>query len=379
MSGMRHPSLLYLEPLGIEGGMGHYNDALISAYADLGCDIEIVTNSASELLGSVASVATSRMFRVAFDRKVAKPIRGLAYASGLTAALWRARGKDAVIVHFLHRPSIDYWMLRSLRAIRVPIVLIAHDPHPVLPTQGGRWYHASLAQVSLFVVHGPAAQRDLLKLLRKPAEIIVAPFGEFRAVQRLAPDVARRELALGPLEPPVGLIVGNLKPGKGIETAVARVGAPGSPIRSLLVAGRAQGGWDVEGALALPPDSPIAIHRVDRRMTDEQELAAYSLADLVLCLYESGYSSGVIARAHAVGRPVVITDVGDLAGQIGGGDAIVAADYSTADVHDAIGSVLAGRSGQPAPATTRWTDHAASVVRWLTDGMGVTARGSGGD
>lgn len=82
-------------------------------------------------------------------------------------------------------------------------------------------------------------------------------------------------------------------------------------------------------ALRTSEGSPLMIARVDRRMSDLEEPAAYSLADVVLAPYESGYSSAVIARTHSMGKPVVLTDVGDLAQQALPDDVVLPVDYSS--------------------------------------------------
>jgi len=104
-------------------------------------------------------------------------------------------------------------------------------------------------------------------------------------------------------------------------------------------------------------------------MTDEEERAAYSAADVVLALYESGYSSGVTARAHALRRSVVMTDVGDLRRQAGPRDAVVAADATREELNHAIADVLA-RVPPPAVssvATTEWDEHVRDVTARLDD------------
>ena len=109
--------------------------------------------------------------------------------------------------------------------------------------------------------------------------------------------------------------------------------------------------------------STIQVVRVDRRMSDLEEKAAYALADVVLALYESGYSSGVIARAHSMGKPVVLTDVGDLALQAHPGDAVLPVDYTADQLREAIGRCLRARVEAPKDWDLEpWLSQARSVL-----------------
>ena len=55
--------ILYVEPLGVEGGMGGYNDALVSAYVGADVPVHVITSTASALLQSAAKVTISEFFR----------------------------------------------------------------------------------------------------------------------------------------------------------------------------------------------------------------------------------------------------------------------------------------------------------------------------
>ena len=95
-------------------------------------------------------------------------------------------------------------------------------------------------------------------------------------------------------------------------------------------------------------------------MTEREELAAYSLADVVLTLYDSAYSSGVIARSHALGVPVVMTDVGDLSRQSAPTDAVVGAHYSDEELARAIARVLGPQA--TSPNLEPWQAHVHAVL-----------------
>lgn len=358
--------LLYLEPLGVRGGMGHYNEALILAYERSGADIDLVTASADAAGRSRANIHQSRLFGLALDHSKARPIRAAAYIAGYAASLPLVQRADAVVLHFLHRPVLDWWFLLAVRRLGRRLILVAHDPIPAMDSQRGTAYRRCLGAFDIVVVHGARARADIVAQGVSPNRVIVAPFGDFRPVVEMDPTPACLLLGVAKLPRPVAAIIGNLRPGKGIARAREALESADSPVSTLLVAGTQQGSWDLGAALSTTAASGLHIARVDRRMTDREELAAYSLADVVLTLYDSGYSSGVVARAHAVGRPVVMTDVGDIARQARPTDAVVPADYTAPALRDAVTAVIGRAARETEPwDMSAWERHAELVVEAL--------------
>jgi len=358
--------MLYVEPLGVQGGMGHYNEALVTAYEQAGASLEVVTGSHDASYGFRANVHVSRFFRLALDRSKPRVLRAIGYTGGYLGCLRLAPRADVVVFHFLHRPAVDRWGLKAFRRLGCRLVLVAHDPQPVLASQRGSAYQRCLGLFDLIVVHGPKARADIVAQGAPDDKVIVAPFGDYRATQPLDPAVACRALGLPHLAHPTAAIIGNLKRGKGIQRAREALEAARSPVRTLLIAGTRQGDWDLENALRTSENSQLRIVRVDRRMSDFEEWAAYSLADVLLALYDSGYSSAVIARAQSMGKPVVLTDVGDLALQARPGDVVVTVNYTEDQLREAIEQCL--RASVEAPNTwdrDAWLYHARSVLALL--------------
>ncbi len=101
-------------------------------------------------------------------------------------------------------------------------------------------------------------------------------------------------------------------------------------------------------------------------MSDLEEQSAYSLADVVLTLYDTAYSSAVIARAHSIGKPVVLTDIGDLAQQASPGDVVLPFDYTAEQLRGAVARCLQGNSSAPVTWDLgAWRFHAESVLAHL--------------
>ena len=359
-------TILYIEPIGVRGGMGGYNDGLVAAYAEAGARLDVVTSSRDASFGDQVRMHASRLFGFAMDRSKARAFRALSYACGYVGCLRLARRADIVVIHFLHLPAIDRLAIKGFRRLGCRLVLVAHDPQPVLSGQRGPTYERCLRLFDLVVVHGPKARADIVAQGVPDTKVVVAPHGDFRAVAPLDPAVALNALGLAGLARPTAAIIGNMKPGKGIQRAREALEVPGTPVRTLLVAGSRQGTWDLQSALRPSGDSRLQVVQVDRRMSDHEERAAYSLADVVLALYESGYSSGVIARAHSMGKPVVLTNVGDLVLQGHTDDVVVAADYTAAELREAIARCLRKRVEAPTVWDCEaWRHHAGSVLARL--------------
>src|ERR1035437_5566933 len=361
-----HARILYVEPAGVVGGMGHYNEALVAAYEQAGANLEVVTSSYDASYGFRGEVHVSRFFRLALDRTRPRALRALGYLGGYLGCLGPASRADIVVLHFLHRPVAGLWALWVFRRLGCRLVLVAHDPRPVLDSQRGSAYQRCLGLFDLIVVHGPKARTDIVAEGAPDDKVIVAAFGDYRATQPLDHDRARRVLGLPDIAQPTAAIIGNLKPGKGIQRAREALEAAGSPVRTLLVAGTKQGDWDSEAALRISEGSALQIVRVDRRMSELEERAAYSVSDVLLALYDSGYSSAVIARAHSMGKPVVLTDVGDLALQARPGDVVVSVDYTGDQLREAVERCLRAQVEAPTIwAREAWLDHARRVLASL--------------
>jgi glycosyltransferase involved in cell wall biosynthesis len=358
--------ILYVEPLGVVGGMGHYNEALVTAYEQAGASLDVVTSSHDASCGFRANVHVSRFFRLALDRSKPPILRAMGYLGGYLGCLRLATQANIVVLHFLHRPAADRLALNAFRRLGCRLVLVAHDPQPVLSNQRGSAYQRCLGLFDLIVVHGPKARADIVAQGAADDKVIVAPFGDYRPTQPLDPALACQALELPVPAQPTVAIIGNLKPGKGIRRAREALEVEDSPVRTLLIAGTKQGDWELGDALRTSHVSRLKVVRVDRRMSDTEERAAYSLAAVILALYDSGYSSAVISRAHSMGRPVVLTDVGDLALQARRSDSVVPPDYTAEQLREAVDQCL--RAGVETPTTwdqDAWFFHARSVLARL--------------
>lgn len=146
---------------------------------------------------------------------------------------------------------------------------------------------------------------------------------------------ARRSLGL-PQDGPVFVCAGFLQPSKGFERAVsafgrAFAGSPGTePAPRLFVVGSVREGTPANAAyvedLRTRCEATPGATLVEGFAGDEEFDRWVAAADRVLLPYARAWSSGLLARAQALGTPAIVAAVGGLAQQAGPADVVVAGD-----------------------------------------------------
>lgn len=84
-----------------------------------------------------------------------------------------------------------------------------------------------------------------------------------------------------------------------------------------------------------------AVRLIERYVADDELDAWVAAADAVVLPYRRSWSSGVLARAQAIGTPAVVTDVGGLPEQASARDHVVHDDEELAA---ALARVASGRT-----------------------------------
>lgn len=271
----------------------------------------------------------------------------------------RARGADALLVPWVTPVHAPAYLTAFVAAGRVPKVAVVHNPLPHERRAVDRVAsRAVLRRLAGGITHARTATADLLDLVPD------LPVVEVPHPPNL--PVVRADYPAGP--PWRLLFVGFIRPYKGLDLALDALAA----LRTrrddvaLTVAGEVWG-----------PTEPWreAIHErglddaVDLRpgYVPDEELGAL-LADhhVVVAPYRAATQSGIVPLAHAVGRPVVATDVGGLSEAVTDGVDGVLVPPGDADAFaTAIETALAhGPAMAHASATARssWAEVAAAVV-----------------
>ena len=235
-------------------------------------------------------------------RGPAKAAEHMAGLAGLRRALARDR-PDVVHVQWAVLRPVDRRFYRHLAAAGMPVVFTAHDP---LPNVGGparrRSVAATARSFARVICHSEWGRRALVERCGvAPERVRVIPHGALTYLRRL-PGVPPPVDGSGPL----AALPGILRPYKGADVLVkawpavrARV-----PDATLVVAGRA-----MMDAARIGPAGP-GVEILDRFLPDAELAALLRRADVVVLPYRRIDSSGALFAALALGRALVLSDVG---------------------------------------------------------------------
>lgn len=239
-------------------------------------------------------------------------IRGLALA----------REVEAQIVHLqLVLPWVDVAFI-PLHKRRAKVICTVHDvvPHVFkLPRKLDLLLRRRCYLTADGLIFHSATNLDQFKrtFASYPTNACVIPLGLVwhGPATESQMDEARRHLAL-PEERKVVLMFGQVRPNKGLHVLldafsqlVAEV-----PDAFLLIAGDVHPSVDVSRLQRKIQVLPLSSWRWDKRWIPDNELGRYfHAANIVVLPYTSfGSQSGVLTKAYAYGRPLVVTDVGSL-------------------------------------------------------------------
>jgi beta-1,4-mannosyltransferase len=214
----------------------------------------------------------------------------------IARARWQYRARVRLFEMFLAR----------MRARGVRLAWTAHnlrphdDPHPDL---GLRARRAMTSQLDHVFVHFPSASASIRRELGYEGPITVIPHGNF--IEACAPLADREESRrlVGLRSTGLGLLMlGRLRPYKGIGNAIRAFRLTGRTDDRLIIAGRPQSGIEHELAQA-SDDHRIAIHLGD--IGDVDVARYHAAADAVLQAHVATFTSGTAVLALSFGCPVI--------------------------------------------------------------------------
>jgi glycosyltransferase involved in cell wall biosynthesis len=205
------------------------------------------------------------------------------------------------------------WLIHQLNKAGINIKILVHNAFP----HDSTWLDAKLTawalrDASSFVAMTEAQANRLRNVVSSQTEILTAPHPVYRQFPNsgLSKVEVRKKLGL-PLEVPIALFFGFVRPYKGLRILIDAMGilkSKGSRIH-LVVAGEFWDDQDVyENQIAELGIKDMVTIRADY-IPDSEAGLYFEAADLFVAPYIGGTQSGSIKQAMGYGLPMVVTDV----------------------------------------------------------------------
>jgi len=266
-----------------------------------------------------------------------------------------APGFDRVVVHF--QPALYFapraavskvltsasllWLV--LRRHNVEILVHEAD-RPIRWRPDYALLRMAFRTASRLVFHTEAERASLERDYRIAVRGTVIRHEAAAVAPPVPREVARERLGIGGAAEPVFVCAGFLQPSKGFDRAVRAFPAAGGG--SLFVVGSVRDRTPENEAYAAELrascEGTPGTALVERFLSDEDFDRWVAAADWLVMPYRRAWSSGVLARAQAIGTPAVVTAAGGLAEQAGPRDVVAASDEELAGaLRDAVARVRA--------------------------------------
>lgn len=287
------------------GGIATYSDALVLGLRKAGIEVHLCApgdraEGAPRLANNTWGPEVEAMRR---HRLYALRLGELPRAAASLLGAVRSVRPDVVHMQTEVVPRLDATILRTIRR-RAAVVITAHDPVPHkggvndLVRQARRWRAADAV-----VIHGQEPKR-LVEASSGRAIVRVVPVDLPFGPRGISRSEARERLAI-PVETPIALLFGLLRPYKGLSLlAQAWPGVvKADPRARLYLVGEA---YDARSELHdLERLGGVEIHEgwIDEALVD----AWLAAPDVLLLPYHHGTHSGVLTRGLLSGTPALVS------------------------------------------------------------------------
>ena len=364
------PRILIIESQNADGPW-HYAFLLSKALSQSGFPTALATVFPHEDLGDPGAVHLCSL-----GAKAPAGRGGLTRARRLVAHLDKLNRLRSIVaefrpdvVHLAMTPlgNLDFLYFGLLRRLKARVVQTVHEPSP--PDDPATWFDlARYRAADAIIVHSASGAQSLVSAGIDQAKITRIPLGtflEFCPELDVSQNHAKLRLGL-PAQARVVLFFGSIALYKGLDLLIEAFATLRAqrPDTYLAVAGQ-----PLEDFTPYR-DRIEALNLSDRVLLDLRyipfdELPTYfSAADVVAFPYRWVYQSAVLQFAYAYGRPVVVTNVGGLAEEVGDDrTGVIAAAVDPLAIATAVGQVL----DDPEEATRmgeRGRDLARSKYSW---------------
>lgn len=328
----------------VSPGFDGYSVSLCRALSARGQDVTLFTGSLEELPNTPVDFRIRRVFDVGNVRRRTWPTplrklsNGVAVLWGLSMMAVESMVRRPAIAHLQGGMYASGFATLCLCLMRLTGARVVYTPHNTAGRFRSKferfWWILQLRLPHAVLVHSQIARDRLMANYgAQMRRVAVVPFGDYNIIAAESPrdkGEARRICGI-PESDVVGLVFGHLRGYKGLDLAIQALAsvAKSHPNARLLVAGREAESVSPYRSMAdeLGLTSRILWHIGWIKPAD---VWVYFVAsDFVLAPYrDSGEidSSAVVALAHSFCRPVIATDVGGIAFQVGNAGILVPPD-----------------------------------------------------
>jgi len=236
----------------------------------------------------------------------------------LTGLLAMERPQVVLFQSILKSAGVEAFFVRLLGLMGIQTAMTIHDVLPHYPRPWSRWTRALLYRAfDRLIVHSHRS-RDAVREMRVHRPMLVVPHGVYDIFMTRQPQRETARWRLTPFldEHFVLLFFGTIDSRKGIGLFLQlRQALSADEGYRFAIAGRAGIGSEQAELRAALEDARTSddciVHDHNIQFMDVQDY--FALADAVVLPYQEGTTSGVLKLALAFGKPVIATDVGDLA------------------------------------------------------------------
>ncbi len=321
-----------LEPSG-QGGLLHYSTQIADALAARGHEVDIIAPRDNELAGRVAHARMRAILPllVSSPAPVRTRVSYIRRRGGVAIKLFRSWTRmawetrpgryDAVISggNIVLPPAALATLVMTALPKRPLVVHVVHNVRPFNRWSGEALFDSSpvnrlvlerlYRRFDLLLVHGERSRADFEATWGR-ARLAVIPHGDERIFGEDPPPPSTQERIL---------FFGEWRKVKGLEVLMeafdelvrrrpsARLTVAGAPIPE---------DWDPEIVRRWARGHDGRVEIVDRYVPISDVAPTFARARVVATPYLAGYQSGVIHLAATMARPVVTSDVGDLAAAV---------------------------------------------------------------
>ncbi len=304
-----------ISPLGYTG-IAYYDFSLCYALSAAGLEVDLFSVD-NHIVAKEPNFKKRAIFVNTYGDS-SRVNKGLHYLQALIKSYIFILKKKYKIVHFqkMELPLLDAVLFVLLKVAGKKIV---YTPHDIVPFKYKRIRYPIWLTYRIpdsLIVHNRQNSVDLQeKFGIKADRISVIPHGNYNYfLKDTSQKDARKRLGL-PDNKKIILLFGNIRAGKGIETAVSALSYMNKTGVLLLIAGKVSRGFDFEGLQTLIRQKGLEqnVQIRDAFIEDGLVEAYYRSGDVVAVPYIEGYESGVLKYAFSCGRPVIVSDLPEFA------------------------------------------------------------------